>query len=32
MGLQAYNVAQNHNWDVMANKIVEMYEEILSRK
>lgn len=32
MGLHAYKVAQNHNWDIMANKVLELYENILSRK
>jgi len=32
MGLNAHKIAQNHTWDVMAHKVVEMYENILSRK
>ena len=32
MGLHAHKVAQNHNWDIMANKVLELYKNILSRK
>lgn len=32
MGLHAHKVAQSHNWDIMANKVMELYENILSRK
>jgi len=32
MGLDAHRVAQNHTWDIMANKVLELYKNILSRK
>jgi len=32
MGLDAHKVAQNHNWDIMANKVLELYKNILSSK
>jgi UDP-glucose:(heptosyl)LPS alpha-1,3-glucosyltransferase len=30
MGSHAYRVAQDHNWDVMARKVMELYEKILA--
>jgi UDP-glucose:(heptosyl)LPS alpha-1,3-glucosyltransferase len=32
MGLHAHKVAENHNWDIMANKVLELYKNILSSK
>jgi UDP-glucose:(heptosyl)LPS alpha-1,3-glucosyltransferase len=32
MGLNAHKTAQNHNWDIMVNRVMELYEKILSSK
>jgi UDP-glucose:(heptosyl)LPS alpha-1,3-glucosyltransferase len=32
MGLEAHKVAQNHTWDIMTNKVLELYKNILSSK
>ena len=32
MGLHAHKVAENHNWDIMANKVLGLYKNILSSK
>jgi UDP-glucose:(heptosyl)LPS alpha-1,3-glucosyltransferase len=31
MGLDAHRVAQKNTWDIMANKVMELYKNILSR-
>jgi len=31
MGLEAHRVAKNNTWDIMANKVLELYEKLLSR-
>jgi UDP-glucose:(heptosyl)LPS alpha-1,3-glucosyltransferase len=32
MGLNAHKTAQNHNWGIMVNRVMELYEKILSSK
>jgi UDP-glucose:(heptosyl)LPS alpha-1,3-glucosyltransferase len=32
MGLHAHKVAENNNWDILANNVQELYKKILSSK